>query len=417
MSLIENYSPVWRREEDFIGTKPSLTDRLMATYKALAGRPKLKLIDISRYQRGEIVDIKAIKAAGIVGVIIQATYGLYLDSAFPLFWRMFLDEGFIVMTYHLFWAALSGVDQAHHHLETVMPLWTASGARYPAWNDIELRDGITNAARITRATDWKRAVAKETEPGVYCSESLWNELMDGTPLGDQFGWCAAWNRWEAFNLPRGWTYEQTIMRQNGVARKHDWVEPVPGITGDHDRDDFFGTMVDLKDLNRLGEGTPPPPIPPEPEENMSVLDKLKAARPQLVSALDNLDKAIVELEAETPQPPPPSPPTPPPPTVRTVRMQVKADPHCKVWCFQVWNETKGKVIEKRNDVLPVGQPIMQEYFDDDDKRTTFNKGLILTFLKDLVNADGPIDFMELANAKGAHDVSLFVKRTDLSKLE
>lgn len=413
----QEYSILNRDLKDFAGPV-NLKLRLLSALHGLAYPPMPKLLDMSRYQLNDTINPKEIKAAGYVGVILQATYGVYVDVGFSHFWRMFLDEGFIIMTYHLFWATLNGVDQAHKHLETIAPLWQAADAKWPAWNDIEVRDGVPIPTRQARAEDWRREIRKETTPGTYCSYSLWNELMGGISLGDQLGWQAAWNPYYDFIPCRNWKLELIKLRQNGVARKHDWVDIVPGCSGDVDVNEFRGTLEELYQL----AGETPPELPPPPEDNMSALEKLKAARDKLVVLDGELDSAIVTLNAgieelEAGSPPAPTPTPGPQPSPNTVRMRVKADPHCKVWCFQVWNAEKGKLIEKRNSVEPVGQPIMQEYFDDDDKRTTFNKGLVLTFLVNVVNADGPIDFMELADTRGDHNVRLFVKRIDLGKLE
>ena len=97
-------------------------------------------------------------------------------------------------------------------------------------------------------------------------------------------------------------------------------------------------------------------------------------------------------------------------------MQVKADPRAKTWVFQVWNEIQGKLVEKRNDVKPVGKPIMQEYFTKEDKRLTYALGTQLRFLIDPEDADGSIDYMELASVKGDRGQRLFMARPDLMKL-
>jgi hypothetical protein len=157
---------------------------------------------------------------------------------------------------------------------------------------------------------------------------------------------------------------------------------------------------------------------------MPALEDMKAARELLLEAdeditdaLAKVNSAITEMEGETPPEPPPTPPPPPPtPPANTVQMQVKADPRCKTWCFQVWNETQGKLVEKRNKVEPIGYPIMQEYFSQEGKRITYSKGTVLTFFPDLVEADGSVDYMELALAKGDRGQRLFVARPDLMKL-
>jgi len=305
----ENYTLDMRSFTDFEGPPLTLRQRARELYYTLVVRPQLKLLDLSRYQAGEVTNIKAIKEAGYIGVILQATYGLYVDSSFRVFWPMFLDEGFAVITYHLFWATVSGTDQAHKHLETVYPLWQAQGLKFPACNDIEVRDDVAVPVRQTRAFDWRFEVQKETRPGTYSSYSLWDELMGGIPLGPQLGWCAAWNPYEEFTLPRGWTREQTLLRQIGVSRKHAWVEPVPGMAGDVDVNVFYGT---LEDLYNLADSAPPPE--PEPEDDMTkqdILNHIAAIRADLAEDVDELDELAAEVEAlpegTTPPPPPPAP--------------------------------------------------------------------------------------------------------------
>jgi hypothetical protein len=268
-------------------------------------------LDESRFQDGEVEDVEAIKAAGYVAVILQATYGLRQDSGFPNLWPIFVGAGMPVLTYHMFYAAYSGIDQAHNHLETIAPLWQAQGARYPAFNDIEVRDGIATTIRQTRAQDWTREIRKETRPGTYCSYALWQELMGNMGLGDQLGWCAAWNPYETFTLPVGWTFQQTILRQIGVALKHSWVPAVPGMASDVDVDVCYLT---LEEFYNLADATPPPPIGEPP---VTALDDLKEFRRNLSVSVLELDSIIAELQA-TPPPATPPPPVVPPPVVPPV---------------------------------------------------------------------------------------------------
>lgn len=238
-----------RDESAFLEPRPSgIKAWAQEAVARVATRPKVKLLDISRYQRGEVKDPKAIWNAGYRGVIVQATYGLQKDVAFDEHWRVFLDNGFAVLTYHMFYGTIYGVDQAHHHLETIRPLWEAQKAKYPAFKDIEIHDGATNANRITRSIDWASEIRKETRPGTYCNLKYWQELMNNTVLGDEIGWVASWSPYETFTVPKGWTQEQVLFRQIGVSRKHSWVEIVPGMSGDVDVDVFYGTEAGLSGL-------------------------------------------------------------------------------------------------------------------------------------------------------------------------
>jgi hypothetical protein len=175
---------------------------------------------------------------------------------------------------------------------------------------------------------------------------------------------------------------------------------------------------------------PPEPEPiPEPEENMPDITKVKAARDALVEiyakadeAATNLNDFIAEYEAQPPAPPvPPVPPTPPPPEppATTWEMLVKPaqadDPRTKAFCYQVWNSTQGRLVEKVN---ANGKYIMQEYLSMGGARLTYNRGVKVRVYREIIDteADGPIDYHELYVPLGDRGQRLFLLKADLMKL-
>ncbi len=428
MLPIDEYDLRTRRDEDFAGPPPTLSERAVEVLRALVARPKIKMMDWSRYQAGEVKDIQAIKDAGFVVVILQATYGYKTDSSFNTFWPILIDNGFVVMTYHMYYAGLSGVDQAHHHLEIVRPMWEAQGARYPAILDVEVRDGIAIPVRVSRAQNFTGEIRKETKPGTYCSYYLWQELMGNIPLGDQIGFCAAWSPYETFALPVGWIAEQTIMRQIGISRKHPWVEIVEGMAGDVDTGVIYLT---LEELYKLADRTPPPvPIPePEPEEPpmSNVVDQLKAARDEVVAIYSKADDiatalnaVIAELEAETPPTSKP-PSSPPPPTpVTTWKMRVTEEPRTNARCFEVWNEDQKRLIPK-TDTSSYHKPIMVFYQRPGSGsltsgRVQIEKSENILVFPEVVTAAGGERFHEIYMLRGEHNERLFLPKASLIKV-
>ena len=96
-------------------------------------------------------------------------------------------------------------------------------------------------------------------------------------------------------------------------------------------------------------------------------------------------------------------------------MRVKVD-RAKVWCFEVWNKDKQKLVPKTNGVKPIPKPVMQEYERDNGKGVYYILNTILEFVPGLVDADGDDDYMELAKLRGDHNERWFILRQHLGKL-
>ncbi len=402
-----------RRAIDFEWPLPTTKDYLKRRLAFLfAVSPKIKGVDLAPdYQKDEILDVAAMRAAGYLFAIVQVNRGLYVHPNLMEFCAPLIDGGMPIITYALFYGTMSGIDQAYFHLMHAYKIWQAQGMKLPAMLDIELRDGVSIATRVSRSEDWFRDVSLEVKPVKYCSPALNSELLGNAPLlGYTIGHVAHWTPALEPAIPGGWTKEKTLFWQYGVALKNSWCPAVPGMKSDVDVNYFFGTLGEFLSLATnepiASESVSPSP---EPEEEMD-LTKVKAAR-------DLLNQFIAENEGIPPQPSPPSSspsPSSSPQPDNTWTMTVKADPRAKTWTYQIWNENQGKLVDKMNEADPP-KPIMQEYLDKNGNRLTLPNGMYIQTYKDLTDADGTINYYQLYNMFGDRGQKLYVAQPDMTK--
>lgn len=407
-----------RRPEDFELPRPSLSNRLrkFLAFAAPLG-PRIKGLDLAPdYQKNEILDVEAIKAAGYVFAIVQASRGLWAHPNFVEFCKPLVDSGMPILTYHLFLATLSGVDQAQFHLQTVAPLWRLQGFAMPVGNDIELRDGVAVSVRVTRKQDFSHEIGKLVRALEYCSPALQKELMGDVQLSqDVIGWVAHWINAAEPAIPGGWSKAQTLFWQYGVATKYPWCPAVPGMKSDVDVNYFFGTIEDLYKLAGTVVPEPPPgggdpPPIPDPEEEMTKaeivarIDAMKTDIAEDVAELDVLREEVLSLpEGGTTPPPAPSP------TTRSFRIT-------KDKSLAHWHKD-----EKHGGFNQKGKPIMIIYenpryiYGNEKEAPNVNSGQVVTITKDaLIAADGsnPGPWYTIANKKGQAGEVLFIDSQD-----
>lgn len=249
---------------DYKEPNPGFLQKARSILASISVTPITKGLDLAPdYQAGEVADPNAIRDAGYLYAIVQATRGTWHHPTFLEFCKPLVDAGILVMPYALFRATQNGTSQAVELLKDAQLLWDYQKIKTPAFGDVEVRDGVSVATRQQRYKDFKHTICSTTTVGTYSSYYLWQELMNGMALDPgEIGWVASWSPYATFTPPPGWPVNQIRFRQIGVARKHEWVSPVPGMAGDVDVDKFFGTVTDLY---ALCSSTPPPP-PPVPEE-------------------------------------------------------------------------------------------------------------------------------------------------------
>lgn len=245
--------------------KPGFIQKVRSILTIVSSTIITKGIDLAPdYQAGEIVDPNAIRDAGYLFAIVQATRGTWHHPTFLEFCKPLVDAGILVMPYALFKATQNGTNQALELLEDAQLLWDYQKIKTPAFGDIEVRDGVAVSTRQQRYKDFKHTICAVTTVGTYCSYNLWQELMGNMALDPgEIGWVASWSPYATFTPPVGWPVNQIRFRQIGIAKKHDWVAPVPGMASDVDVNEFYGSVTDLY---ALCSSTPPCPSPPPPEE-------------------------------------------------------------------------------------------------------------------------------------------------------
>lgn len=411
-----------RRDIDFADPRSSLLLRIEALVKSLqAPTIKTKFVDLAPdYQWGEVLSVQEMLDAGYVLAIVEATRGTWRQPNFLEFCKPLVDGGMLVFVYGLFNGRYTGTSQALALIDEAQKLWNYCHYKTPIFLDVEVRDGMLLSTRVQRYLECKNMLrTAATRIGTYSSYSLWQELMGGLALyPDEIGWVAAWSRYPTFTPPIGWRLAQCLMRQIGVALKHEWVPPVPGMKSDVDVDEAYLTRGELL---LLTSGTPPTPPPPDPgdepmptkQDALNLISDLHDEAEASLGKLEELAAVVEALDGTTPPTPPPTPPPSDDTWMMTTKTQTKA------WCFEVWNETQRRLVEKRNGVrnaeYPKGQPIMQDYKDMDGELKIFAKGTKILTFKKLVNADGSRDYYECVAIRGDRNQHLFLWKDEVMK--
>lgn len=276
-----------RNSKDFLNPRPFILTRML---NALLAPPQIQtsdivILDISHHNG--IVNMEGLKSLGVVGVVIKCTERTnYVDDKFTVNWNNALGHGLYVGAYHFFRGNYSGIQQAEHFYNHMLPMLnTTSKKVFPPMVDIETADGVSINTRVTRAYDCLQTIKSKTGliPMIYSSPSLWNALMciNGVPpawTNQFYGHVAHWTSASSPALPTGWTSAKTKLWQRGVSGKHGWipsayaqyVESLGGV----DYNLFLGTMDELKDLIGV-EDPPPPPPPPPPGNDMATISITK----------------------------------------------------------------------------------------------------------------------------------------------
>lgn len=434
--IVENYI---RDERDFLTPLPAI-ERLRRILTAQAVAPfvfptnSVPAIDISGIGQTKAVAaaFSQLYAAGWKLLIMRASIGLTPDALFDYFWRAGHDAGMYMIVYHLVYPGISGYSQASVFLKTIEPMLTAINGHSAAVRDVEVSGDVAEWRKAI--TEFGIVVRPKLITGDYSSVFKWKSCTNNMPVPG-FAWNASWSN--LVNVPSFAPAAQTILRQIGVYLKHDWVPRPPGINEDIDVDYWMGTESSLR--NFLGYDTPQPPPPPPPsdlearvinlENKVNILDaEQKKMQDDLTDdevmianhevsisnhqiLIVNLRKDVDDLMGSEPEPPGPQPN--PETWEMTVRPADEEDQRAKVYCFQVWNEDQGKVVEKRNKEQ---KPIMQEYLDDDGKRITYDRGDKVVTYKAITDTDGSTpDCYKIYNYFGDHRVELFLLKTDVIK--
>ncbi len=159
-----------------------------------------------------------------------------------------------------------------------------------------------------------------------------------------------------------------------VMYQRSYTQAIPGHPDQTvDLDEFNGDEIQMREY--FGGAEPPP----EPGDNMAILDILADAKARQLEALAKIDEAIAL--AQEPQPPePPEPPIPPPADMATYRVtQDKA-----IACFS----------SKSNDA---GYPIMIQIPQEERDGQPFKNlnGQTVRVYRARVNADGLVDYYRI----------------------
>lgn len=430
--IIEDYV---RNERDFL-TPRSLLQRLGQVLVPQAFPVTwVKGIDISG--AGQTKDIAnafpIMYANGWRFVMMRASNGTLKDILFDYFWPRVVDSGMYPIVYGTCYPAYSGVAQATAFLTAIDPLMQKINGHTVAIDDVEYEGD--QAAWRAIVPSWHNIVnPKVTQAGAYSSVYKWLKCTNNMTLpATAFFHNASWSSLTTVPVPTGVSANQVKMRQIGVYLKHAWVEQPPGVNEDVDVDYFMGTEAELKQFLGIPE-TPPPPS--DLEERVITLETrvntLNTERQKLQDNLANLRSGVNDLDTENHAEhqkmqydiailrsdvdalkeggdPKPGVDT----WEMTVRPEKEDDMRTKVWCFQVWNSTDGKLIEKRN---KEDKPIMQEYFSDDGKRITYLRDEKVVTYKAIMDTDGSTpDCYEIYKRLGAHGERLFLLKTEVTK--
>jgi len=423
--LLYNDPVVSRDERDFL-TKPTTAQWLLQVLAPQAFPVTwVKGIDISG--AGQTKDIAnafpTMYANGWRFVMMRASNGTLEDILFDYFWPRVLDAGMYPIVYGTSYPAYSGVAQADKFLTTIDPLMQRIDGHTVAINDVEYEGD--QAAWRNIVTSWHNSVnPKVTQAGAYSSVYKWLKCTNNMILpATAFFHNASWSSLTIVPIPIGVLPNQVKMRQIGVYLKHAWVEQPPGVNEDVDVDYFMGTEAELKKFLGIPDAPPPPPSDLETrviklETGVNTLEtKINTLETENHTEHQKMENDIANLQLDVdalkeggePEPKP----EPSDIWEMTVSPEKPDDPRTKVWVFQVWNKTEGKVVEKRN---KEEKPIMQEYLSDDGKRITYNRGEKVVTYKAITDTDGSTpDCYEIYNLFGDHGVRLFLLRTEVTK--
>ncbi len=226
----------------------------------------IKGIDISHWQ-GTISSStwSSIKSAGNSFVFMKATQGnSYVDPQFSTNITRAAGKGLLVGPYHFceldtgYGDPTDPVTEANHFLAVIKPYYR-SGMYLPPVADVEqFPSGLTTSQYKTLTSTWVQSFsdtiynALGVRPIIYNSKSKANSYYTASVAGSHELWLAWWKGTGTTSPPVAsdtplwgiWQFWQWSDGQDSVAQ----ANPVPGLSGDVDRDVFYGTQAQLNKL-------------------------------------------------------------------------------------------------------------------------------------------------------------------------
>jgi GH25 family lysozyme M1 (1,4-beta-N-acetylmuramidase) len=239
---------------------------LLAWSPLARGAVDIQGIDISHWQ-GTLTasDWTSIKNAGYKFAFMKATQGnSYNDPEFANNITTSTAKGLLAGPYHFceldtgYGDATDPVTEANHFLSIIMPYYQ-TGAYLPPVADVErFPTGLTTAQLQTLTSTWVQAFsdriydALSVRPIVYNSKSKANSYYTSSVAGSHELWLAWWKGTGTTSPPVAsdtplwgiWQFWQWSDGSDSIAQ----ASPVPGISGNVDRDVYYGTQTQLNSL-------------------------------------------------------------------------------------------------------------------------------------------------------------------------
>jgi lysozyme len=227
----------------------------------------IKGIDVSHWQG--TINWTSVKNAGYSFAFMKATQGnTYNDPTFATNISGATSKGIYVGAYHFCdlntdtTNPLDPVNEANHFLAKIKPYYQ-TGMYLPPVADVEgFPSGMTTAQLKAFTSTWVQAFSDTIyysigmRPIVYTSKSKATSLYTNAVAGSHELWLAWWKGTGVTSPPVAsdtpawgiWQFWQWSDGADSVAQS----QPVPGISGNVDRDVYYGTLDQLKNL-RFGK--------------------------------------------------------------------------------------------------------------------------------------------------------------------
>jgi GH25 family lysozyme M1 (1,4-beta-N-acetylmuramidase) len=252
-----------------------LVAALLAWPSSASAAVDIKGIDISHWQ-GTISSStwSSIKSAGYSFVFMKATQGnSYVDPQFATNITRATAQGLLAGPYHFceldtgYGDPTDPVTEANHFLAVIKPYYQ-SGMYLPPVADVEqFPTGLTTSQYKTLTSTWVRSFsdtiynALGVRPIIYNSKSKANSYYTSSVAGSHELWLAWWKGTGTTSPPVAsdtplwgiWQFWQWSDDADSVAQ----ANPVPGISGNVDRDVFYGTQAQLNALRFGYDGAMP----------------------------------------------------------------------------------------------------------------------------------------------------------------
>lgn len=229
----------------------------------------IKGIDISHWQG--TINWPAVAGGGYKFAFMKATQGTtYVDPTFATN-RANANAAGVMPGFYDFCEvstnANDAVAEANHFLAIIKPLYQ-SGLYLPPVADVEsFPTGLTTAQLKTATSNWVQTFSDTiynslgVRPIIYTSTSKANSLFTTSVAGSHELWEAWWKGTGTTSPPTAsntpswgiWQFWQWSNNTDAIAT----ADPVPGTTGRVDRDVYYGTLEQLKNL-RFGKDSSKP---------------------------------------------------------------------------------------------------------------------------------------------------------------